>query len=219
MAKEKVPGTPAIRLLKQFKVKFVPRFYKYEDRGGTKTSARELGVDEHNVIKTLVMEDEQQQPLIVLMHGDCEVSLKHLARQLGVKQVSPCPPTKADRLTGYQTGGFLPSAPGRKCRSIWRNRSPHWITSLSMVAKGDSWWKSTRPVCLPFLSRPGSPSPYNTRWVMTTTDSLAAATTAIPRYISHGHHGRGGHGGGDADENQEPHQRHNAPGSANWKFF
>ena len=108
MAKEKVPGTPAIRLLKQFKVKFVPRFYKYEDRGGTKTSARELGVDEHKVIKTLVMEDEQQQPLIVLMHGDCEVSLKHLARLLGVKQVSPCPPAKADRLTGYQTGGISP---------------------------------------------------------------------------------------------------------------
>ncbi len=108
MAKEKVPGTPAIRLLKQHKVNFIPRFYKYEDRGGTKTSARELGVDEHNVIKTLIMEDEQQQPLIVLMHGDCEVSLKHLARQLGVKQVSPCPPTKADRLTGYQTGGISP---------------------------------------------------------------------------------------------------------------
>ncbi|MFK5927806.1 MAG: Cys-tRNA(Pro) deacylase [Desulfuromusa sp.] len=108
MARDKVPATPAIRLLKQHKVKFLPRPYKYEDRGGTRTSARELQVDEHNVIKTLVMEDEQQRPLIVLMHGDCEVSLKHLARQLKVKKISPCAANRADTLTGYQTGGISP---------------------------------------------------------------------------------------------------------------
>jgi Cys-tRNA(Pro) deacylase len=108
MAKEKIPSTPAIRLLKQHKVTFTPRSYKYEDKGGTRTSARELGVPEHQVIKTLVMEDENGSPLIVLMHGDCEVSTKQLARQLAVKQVTPCPAQKADRLTGYQTGGISP---------------------------------------------------------------------------------------------------------------
>lgn len=108
MARDKVPATPAIRLLKQNKVKFTPRFYKYEDRGGTRTSARELQVDEHSVIKTLIMEDDSKNAFIVLMHGNCEVSLKHLARQLKVKQVSPCPAEKADRLTGYQTGGISP---------------------------------------------------------------------------------------------------------------
>ena len=108
MARDKVPGTPAIRLLKQNKVQFKPCFYKYEDKGGTRVSARELGVEEHQVIKTLVMENENKEALIVLMHGNCEVSLKHLARQLEVKQISPCAHDKADRLTGYQTGGISP---------------------------------------------------------------------------------------------------------------
>lgn len=108
MAKDKTPTTQAIRLLKQHKVPFTPHPYKYEDKGGTRVSARELQVDEHRVIKTLVMEDDQGQALIVLMHGDCEVSLKQLARQLEVKQVSPCAAQKADRLTGYQTGGISP---------------------------------------------------------------------------------------------------------------
>ena len=108
MARDKIPATPAIRLLKQHKVKFIPRLYKYEDKGGTRTSARELHVDEHAVIKTLIMEDEQQRPLIVLMHGNCEVSLKHLARQLKVKKITPCTADKADNLTGYQTGGISP---------------------------------------------------------------------------------------------------------------
>ncbi len=108
MAKEKIPATPAIRLLKQNKVKFIPRPYKYEDKGGTRASSRELQVNEYEVIKTLVMEDDQQQPLIVLMHGNCEVSLKHLARQLKVKKITPCAADKADSLTGYQTGGISP---------------------------------------------------------------------------------------------------------------
>lgn len=108
MAKTKTPSTHAIRALKLHKIKFVPCPYKYEEKGGTKASARELGVDEYQVIKTLIMENEREQPLIVLMHGSCEVSLKHLARQLKVKQISPCLPDKADRLTGYQTGGISP---------------------------------------------------------------------------------------------------------------
>jgi Cys-tRNA(Pro) deacylase len=110
MARIKVPVTTAIRFLKQHKVQFVPHLYSYEDRGGTRVSARELQVDEFSVIKTLVMEDDQQRPFIILMHGSCDVSLKHLARQLKVKQVSPCSVEKADRITGYQTGGISPFA-------------------------------------------------------------------------------------------------------------
>ncbi len=108
MSREKVPGTNAIRFLKQHKVRFVPHSYAYEEKGGTKTSARELAVDEYAIIKTLVMEDDQQRPLIVLMHGSCEVSVKHLARQLKVKQITPCARDRADRVTGYQTGGISP---------------------------------------------------------------------------------------------------------------
>ena len=114
MVKEKIPVTQAIRLLRRHQVDFVPRPYRYEERGGTATSARELQVAEHQVIKTLVMEDEQGSALIVLMHGDREVSQKNLARQIGVKQVTPCPPKTADGLTGYQTGGISPFGTRKK---------------------------------------------------------------------------------------------------------
>lgn len=102
--------TPAIRLLKQAKVDFTPHLYAYEERGGSAVSARELGVDEHCVIKTLVMEDEQRKPLIILMHGDLEVSTKELARTLGVKTIAPCSPDIALKQTGYQIGGTSPFA-------------------------------------------------------------------------------------------------------------
>ena len=108
MAKEKFPVTQAIRQLRQHKIAFSPRPYRYEERGGTATSARELQVEEHQVIKTLVMEDEQGAGLIVLMHGDREVSLKNLARQIGAKQITPCTPKTAEAQTGYQTGGTSP---------------------------------------------------------------------------------------------------------------
>lgn len=108
MSKLKIPATNAIRFLKQHKVKFVPHPYPYEEKGGTKASAKALNIDEFSVIKTLVMEDDKQLPVIILMHGSCEVSLKHLARQLKVKQISPCSTDKADRVTGYQTGGISP---------------------------------------------------------------------------------------------------------------
>jgi len=108
MAKDKTPSTPAVRVLREHKIVFTPRFYRYEEKGGTQVSARELGVDEHRVIKTLVMEDEAAQPLIVLMHGDCEVSTKALARVIGCKQVAPCSPAVADRHSGYQVGGTSP---------------------------------------------------------------------------------------------------------------
>lgn len=108
MAKEKIPVTPAIRQLRKEKVDFTPHLYPYEERGGTAASARELGIDEHCVIKTLVMEDDTTKPLIVLMHGDLEVSTKQLARAIGVKTVSPCAPDVANRQSGYQVGGTSP---------------------------------------------------------------------------------------------------------------
>ena len=101
-------ATPAIHFLRRHGVVFTEHAYRYEERGGTRVSARELGVDEHAVIKTLVMEDEARQPLIVLMHGDREVSTKNLARQIGRKAIEPCAPDVAQRHTGYQVGGTSP---------------------------------------------------------------------------------------------------------------
>jgi len=103
-----VSATPAIHLLKQHHVPFTEHEYRYEERGGTAVSSRALGVDEHLVIKTLVMEDERKQPLIVLMHGDKEVSTKNLARQIGRKMVAPCAPDVAQKHTGYLVGGTSP---------------------------------------------------------------------------------------------------------------
>ncbi|MCH9685541.1 MAG: Cys-tRNA(Pro) deacylase [Deltaproteobacteria bacterium] len=108
MAKDKTPVTAAIRVLRREAVDFEAHAYDYEPRGGTRHSAACLGVDEHQVIKTLVLEDDRQQPLVVLMHGDREVSTKALARQLGVKSVRPCVPAVADRHSGYQVGGTSP---------------------------------------------------------------------------------------------------------------
>jgi Cys-tRNA(Pro) deacylase len=100
--------TPAIRVLREHGVSFTEHPYRYEARGGTRVSSRELGIDEHVVIKTLVMQDEAGQPLIVLMHGDREVSTRNLARQIGVKSVLPCDMATAERHTGYQVGGTSP---------------------------------------------------------------------------------------------------------------
>jgi Cys-tRNA(Pro) deacylase len=108
MPKDKLPITQAIRTLKQQGVDFVLHPYKYQDRGGTSVAARELNVDEHLTVKTLVMEDDRGEPLLVLMHGDREVSTKNLARFLGVKAVTPCDPETARRHTGYMVGGVSP---------------------------------------------------------------------------------------------------------------
>lgn len=108
MVKEKCPVTAAIRTLRQQKVDFDSHLYSYEEKGGTTASARELGVDEHIVIKTLVMEDETKKPCIVLMHGDKQVSTKQLARAAGCKSILPCSPEVALRHTGYQVGGTSP---------------------------------------------------------------------------------------------------------------
>ena len=106
--KEHISETPATQLLRKHKVAFSEHPYDYEDHGGTTVSARELGVDEHHVVKTLVMQDEAAKPLIVLIHGDRKVSTKNLARGIGCKSVEPCKPDVAQRHSGYQVGGTSP---------------------------------------------------------------------------------------------------------------
>ena len=103
-----VSETPATQLLRRAGVDFTDHPYDYVDHGGTGESARQLGVPEHQVVKTLVMQDDRAQPLIVLMHGDRQVSTKNLAREIGVKSVEPCTPEVAQRHSGYLVGGTSP---------------------------------------------------------------------------------------------------------------
>jgi Cys-tRNA(Pro) deacylase len=106
--KEHISETPATQFLRKHKVAFSEHPYPYEEHGGTAVSARELGVPEHEVVKTLVMQDEAARPLLVLMHGDCKVSTKNLARAIGCKAVEPCKPEVANRHTGFLVGGTSP---------------------------------------------------------------------------------------------------------------
>jgi Cys-tRNA(Pro) deacylase len=108
MCKNDYPKTNAIRCLVDHEIPFEVFTYAYEEHGGTAVSSRELGVDEHTVVKTLVMETDTKDPLIVLMHGDREVSTKQLARIVGVKSVTPCDPKTAERHSGYKVGGTSP---------------------------------------------------------------------------------------------------------------
>jgi Cys-tRNA(Pro) deacylase len=108
MSLDKTPMTPAVRVLKEAGVAFTEHPYHYVEHGGTATFARDFGVDEHVVIKTLVMEDDAKRPFVVLMHGDREVSTKEMARTLGVKAVRPCAPETAQRHSGYIVGGTSP---------------------------------------------------------------------------------------------------------------
>ena len=108
MAKDKAPVTPAIRFLRAEQVSFSDHLYNYEEKGGTAVSARELGVDEYCVVKTLIMEDDRKQPLIVLMHGNRQVSTKELARLIGARTVVPCSPDTANRHSGFLVGGTSP---------------------------------------------------------------------------------------------------------------
>ncbi len=103
-----VSETPATQMLKRAGVAFTEHVYDYVEHGGTSESSKQLGVDEHAVVKTLVMQDEKAEPLIVLMHGDRTVSLKELARQIPCKKVEPCKPEVAQRHSGYQVGGTSP---------------------------------------------------------------------------------------------------------------
>lgn len=114
MAQKEYPKTNAIRCLLEHGIEFEVFTYQYEEHGGTCVSSRELGVDEHIVVKTLVMETDTKEPLIVLMHGDNEVSTKQLARILNVKSVQPCDPKVAHRHTGYFVGGTSPFGTKRR---------------------------------------------------------------------------------------------------------
>lgn len=117
-----VSATPATEWLKHHQVAFTEHVYNYVEHGGTPESARQLGVDEHHVVKTLVMKDDQNKALVVLMHGDRKVSTKNLARQVGVKKVEPCPPETAQRFSGYLVGGTSPFGL-RKAMPIYVERS------------------------------------------------------------------------------------------------
>ncbi len=112
----KIPNTPAIVFLKDNNVEFKPLFYKYVDHGGTKESSKQLGIDEHRIVKTLIFEDDKGNPFIILMNGDFEVSAKNLARIMGVKGVKLCDPSKAQRFSGYLVGGTSPFGTKRKMK-------------------------------------------------------------------------------------------------------
>lgn len=103
-----VSVTPATRALREAGIDWAERLYDYVDHGGTGEAARQLGVDEARIVKTLLMQDEHGRELVVLMHGDCSVSTRNLARAIGVKSVSPCSPQQAQRATGYRIGGISP---------------------------------------------------------------------------------------------------------------
>jgi Cys-tRNA(Pro) deacylase len=122
-------ATPAIHTLRRHGISFTEHAYRYEEHGGTRVPAQELGVAEHSVVKTLVMEDDRRQPLIVLMHGDCEVSTKALARAIGARTVAPCRPEVAERHTGYMVGGTSPFGT-RKALPIYVERT---ILGLDVV--------------------------------------------------------------------------------------
>lgn len=106
--KEHVSATPATMWLKKAQIPFEEGIYEYVEHGGTAQAAKCFGVDEHSVVKTLIMQDEHKDPLVILMHGDREVSTKNLARQIGKKHVEPCKPDVAERHSGYQVGGTSP---------------------------------------------------------------------------------------------------------------
>jgi Cys-tRNA(Pro) deacylase len=120
--KDKAPVTPAVRVLRDHRVAFTDHLYAYEEHGGTAVSARELGVEEHAVVKTLVMEDDKKKPLVVLMHGDLQVSTKELARVIGAKAIVPCNPDVAQRHSGYMVGGTSPFGT-RKPMPVYMERS------------------------------------------------------------------------------------------------
>jgi Cys-tRNA(Pro) deacylase len=125
----RAPETPATEFLRKNGIAHSDHLYQYEEHGGTRVSSRELNVPEHAVVKTLVMADENAKPLIVLMHGDCKVSTKELARQIGCKRVAPCTPEDAHRHTGYLIGGCSPFGTKKKL-PIYVEKS---ILDLSLI--------------------------------------------------------------------------------------
>lgn len=122
MSKSKhVSETPAVKWLRQHRIAFTEHIYEYIDHGGALEAARQLGLDPHQVAKTLIMENEAGQPLIIIMHGDRDVSTKNLARQTKAKKISPCSPDTAERHSGYQVGGTSPFAT-RKKMPVWMEK-------------------------------------------------------------------------------------------------
>lgn len=115
---KRLAETPATTWLRSRGIPFDEHGYDYVDRGGTAESSRQLGVPEHHVIKTLVMQDETNDPLVVLMHGDCQVSTKNLARAIGVKNITPCKPEVAQRHSGYLVGGTSPFGTKKSMRTF-----------------------------------------------------------------------------------------------------
>ncbi len=122
MPRPSVPSTAATRLLRLNNVSYTEHFYRYEEHGGTRVAAEALGVPEHAVVKTLIMEDEAAHPLIVLIHGDLEVSTRQLARQVGRKTIAPCKPEVAQRHSGYLVGGTSPLGT-RKAMPVFMERT------------------------------------------------------------------------------------------------
>jgi len=124
-----MPSTPAVHALRRLNIPFTEHPYRYEEHGGTSVSSRELGVPEHIVVKTLVMQDADRMPLIVLMHGDREVSTKALARAIGAKAIEPCRPDVAEKHTGYLVGGTSPFGT-RKSMPVYVERT---VLALELV--------------------------------------------------------------------------------------
>ena len=124
-----MPSTPAVHALRRHNIPFTEHPYRYEEHGGTSVSSRELGVPEHIVVKTLVMQDADRMPLIVLMHGDREVSTKALARAIGAKAIEPCRPDVAEKHTGYLVGGTSPFGT-RKSMPVYVERT---VLALELV--------------------------------------------------------------------------------------
>lgn len=129
MSKDKFPVTQAIRFLRDNKCEFEPKLYEYVEHGGTRHSSKELGVDEHSVIKTIIVENENKEPMVVLMHGDREISLKKLARDLDFKLLKPCDPDTANKHTGYLVGGTSPFGTKRRM-NVYMEKT---IADLDMI--------------------------------------------------------------------------------------
>ena len=154
MTNDKIPTTTAVLALRREGVEFVPRLYRYEEHGGTAVAARELGVEEHQVIKTLVMEDDVGKPFIILMHGDKEVSTKNLARILNVKSVKPCDPRTVERHTGYRVGGTSPFGT-RKPLPVYMEETIAGLPRIYINAGGRGILAEMSPADLIRVLKPG----------------------------------------------------------------
>jgi Cys-tRNA(Pro) deacylase len=149
MAKH-ISETPATQFLRKQKVAFTEHPYAYEEHGGTAVSARELGVREHQVVKTLIMQDDAARPLVVLMHGDCTVSTKNLARQIGAKSVEPCKPEVANRHSGYLVGGTSPFAT-RRAMPVYVEQSILELEKIYINGGRRGYLLGLNPALLPAL--------------------------------------------------------------------